>query len=131
MNTENDDLTDGGWRSRMQRVSAWPGELTEEALALPATLRTLRQAITDLQQVAARLDTVTRAMETMLSTAEAAGVGPLARSIESTAREVERQVEALQSQLPGPNLIPVKELRQTIESFTSLIPNPAPPADDD
>ena len=114
-----------GWRDRVQRMSAWPGELTEEALALPSTLRALRQTIIDLQMIASRLETATKAIEAIVATAEATGVAPLARRIESAAREVEKQVDSVQSQLPGPNLIPVQELRKTVEAFTSLIPKPA------
>ena len=124
MSDTTEESGESGWRDRFQRVSAWPGELTEEALALPATLKSLRQTITDLQQVAARLDAVTGAMEALLETAEASGLGPLARRIEAAAQEVERQVDAVQTQLPGPNLLPVHELRKTVEAFTSLIPKP-------
>ena len=119
-----------GWRDRMQRMSTWPGELTEEALALPSTLKSMRQTIIDLQMIASRLETATKAIEAIVATAEVTGVAPLARRIESAAKEVEKQVDSVQSQLPGPNIIPVQELRKTVEAFTSLIPKP-PAADED
>jgi len=125
------DDQEPGWRDRVQRMSTWPGELTEEALALPSTMRALRQTIIDLQMIASRLETATKAIEALVATAEATGVAPLARRIESAAKEVEKQVDSVQSQLPGPNLIPVQELRKTVEAFTSLIPRPPADEDDD
>jgi hypothetical protein len=119
-----EDRSDAGWREKIDRVSTWRAELTEEAIALPSTLRDLRQTISDLRQVSARLEGVTKGMEVLLSTAESSGLGALARHIDVAASEVEKQVSAVQSVLPGPNLVPVEELRKTVEAFTSLIPKP-------
>lgn len=119
-----EDWSDAGWREKIDRVSTWRSELTEEALALPSTLRDLRQTISDLRQVSARLESVTKGIEALLSTAESSGLGTLARQIDVAATEVEKQVSAIQSALPGPNPVPVEELRKTVEAFTSLLPKP-------
>ena len=128
MSNPREDWSDAGWRERIDLLSNWRADLTEEALALPSTLRDLRQTITDLRQVSARLEGATKGIEALLSTAESSGLGTLARQIDVAATEVEKQVSAVQSALPGPNLVPVEELRKTVEAFTSLLPKP--PKDD-
>ena len=124
MANERDDFYEAGWREKIDRLATWRSELTEEALALPSTLRDLRQTINDLRAVSARLEVVTKGMEALIATAESSGLGTLAKQIDAAAVEVEKQVSAVQSALPGPNLIPVEELRKTVEAFTSLLPKP-------
>jgi len=127
-----EDTSDSGWRDKIDRLSTWRTELTEEAMALPQTLSDLRRTITDLRAVSKRLEKATKGIEALLAHAESSGLAPLVRQIDAAATEVEKQVSAVSEKIPGAGLIaaPIDELRKTVDAFTSLLPKPPSKGDE-
>lgn len=121
-------MPDAGWRAKIEQLSAWRSNLTEEAMKLPQTLADLRETITDLRTVSARLEGVTEGLEMMLRRAESSGLAPMARKLDAAATEVESHLREIQSQLPGGEIVTraLDELESAFRTFTSLWPEPKP-----
>lgn len=120
-----DDET-AGWREKIDRLSSWRAELTEEAIALPQTLAELRRTIEDLRRVSARLESVTKGLEAVVKVAHSTGVAPAARQLSAVTTEMEAQMRTIAENVPGGEVVSrtVSELRKTLDTFTSLIPQP-------
>ncbi len=117
-----------GWRERVDRFSTWRADLSREAALLPQTLADLRQTISDLKRVSTRLERATEGIEILLNRAESSGLAPLARQLDAAVSEMESQLRAVQSQMPGGGLVnqAMDDLAKTVEAFTSLLPKPRP-----
>lgn len=121
------DMTDDetvGWRDKIDRISVWRAELTEEAVLLPQTLADLRTTIQDLRKVSARLETATKGLEAVVKIANTSGIAPVARQLDAVATEMEAQVRTITENVPGGDLVgkAVSDLQKTFDTFTSLIP---------
>ncbi len=118
----------GSWRERVDKFSTWRTEIGREAALLPQTLADLRQTITDLKRVSARLERATEGIEVLLNRAESSGLAPLARQLDAAVTEMESQLRAVQSQLPGGDLVnqAMDDLARQLDAFTSLLPKPRP-----
>ncbi|MGI9624900.1 MAG: hypothetical protein ACR2PK_18880 [Acidimicrobiales bacterium] len=119
---------EGGLFAPLERMTKWTTDLTREAALLPQTLAELRETITDLRQVSARLEGATEGLEVMLNRAESTGVAPLARRLDALATDMEAQLRDLSSQAPGAGLVTqvAEDLQKTLDAFATLFFKPPP-----
>lgn len=119
--------------SRAVAFRAWTRGVTDELAQLPETLRSLREGVTNFQQVSNRLANASRALEDATALYES--------TFADSARRSNAMIDALRAQIDSlaasasPDRVPsmIDEIQRSMESLARMNPmwRPRPTADRD